>query len=610
MNLTTITSSDDHQFFPTPPEVAKRMLAGIDWNKVETILEPSAGKGNLIEAIGEEVFNEQMWENYRFRRDHKVDVDCVEIDPYLRSILKYQFSEERRRLVYDEMCEELKRKNGKENDSCFRAYEGDYTPLYHTLDKTDVRIVHNDFLTYKPYKRYDIIVMNPPFKDGDKHLLHAIDIQRHGGSILCLLNSETLNNPYSNTRKELKKRLDQYGATVEYITNGFKDAERSADVDVAIVKVTIPTEEIHSEIFERLEKAAEAENFTGGVTDLVVTDFIEAAVCHFNVECRAGIELIREWQAMRPLIMDEIKSNSLNNPILELKLHGTSDYHYLDINEYLRMVRLKYWRGLFTNEDFMRKMTTKLREQYLSTVEKMKDYDFSVFNIQSVLVEMNAQVITGVQDEILKIFDKLTAEHSYYPECKQNIHYYSGWCTNQAHKIGKKSIIPEYLQAYSWSSDAFDVYKAYGVLSDIEKIFDYLSGNMSREPMKTDLHSALKLAKERHQSQNINCTYFTVTIYKKGTVHIKYTYPELVDRLNIYAARNRNWLPPCYGKKRYADMTADEQAVVNDFHRDEKEKEVNPKKSAERYAAVLAASQFYIAEPVRSVGLLGIGVAE
>ena len=32
----------------------------------------------------------------------------------------------------------------------------------------------------------------------------------------------------------------------------------------------------------------------------------------------------------------------------------------------------------------------------------------------------------GIDDEILKLFEKFTAEHSYFPECAVNIHYYNG----------------------------------------------------------------------------------------------------------------------------------------------------------------------------------------
>lgn len=54
-------------------------------------------------------------------------VDCIEIDPELRNILK-----------------------GKNH-----------------------HVVHDDFLTFHTYKQYDLIVMNPPFSEGDKHLLKS-----------------------------------------------------------------------------------------------------------------------------------------------------------------------------------------------------------------------------------------------------------------------------------------------------------------------------------------------------------------------------------------------------------------------------------------------------
>ena len=62
-------------------------------------------------------------------------------------------------------------------------------------------------------------------------------------------------------------------------------------------------------------------------------------------------------------------------------------------------------------------------------------------------------------------------------------------------------------------------------------------------------------------------TYFTATFYKKGTCHIKFK-PEaavLIDRLNIFAARQRSWLPPDYGRKSYDAMTAEEQQVIDSF---------------------------------------------
>ena len=57
--------------------------------------------------------------------------------------------------------------------------------------------------------------MNPPFSNGDKHLLKALQMQEKGGNIVCLLNAETLRNPYTESRKELIRQLDKYDADIE-----------------------------------------------------------------------------------------------------------------------------------------------------------------------------------------------------------------------------------------------------------------------------------------------------------------------------------------------------------------------------------------------------------
>jgi phospholipid N-methyltransferase len=44
--LTTTEGND--QFYPTLPELAAKMLEGINWKTVQTVLESSAGKGNLV----------------------------------------------------------------------------------------------------------------------------------------------------------------------------------------------------------------------------------------------------------------------------------------------------------------------------------------------------------------------------------------------------------------------------------------------------------------------------------------------------------------------------------------------------------------------------------
>lgn len=577
MNITnlTITNGAD-QFYPTPPSVSEKMLEGIDWGMVETILEPSAGKGDLILAAARAAYKN------RWSRD--LDVDAVEIDPYLREICKYNFSEKKAAEYEDRWCEERQ-----------------------IIEKVDLHMVHDDFLTYHTFKHYDLILMNPPFADGDLHLLKALEMQKDGGQVVCLLNAETIRNPYSNSRMLLRKKLRELDAEIDFLEDAFSDdAERKADVDVAIVRVNIPIAVHESTLFERMQRAAEEEYQPDEeITALVPANYIDQLLCRYKAEVSATMALIKEYNALKPYIMESFSEKSYRDktPILSLVVNDDSGRNSLDVKKYMRKVRLKYWNELFSNEEFIGRLTTNLRKEFRSKVAKMADYEFSAFNIKQVAVEINAAMQQGVKDTIMNLFEKLTVEHSWYPECANNRHYYNGWKTNQAHKVGKKSIIPAngLYSSYSWDKDkGFDTYAAFNVLIDIEKAFDYLDGGrFTGSRYKMD--SFLNYASQNRQSRNIECTYFKVDLFKKGTVHIKFR-PEampLVDRLNIYAAAGKNWLPPNYGKKTYDTMDPEEKAVVDGLNGDGSDGS-----GEQGYAAILMDRAYYLGDPSKQLLML------
>ena len=122
---------------------------------------------------------------------------------------------------------------------------------------------------------------------------------------------------------------------------------------------------------------------------------------------------------------------------------------------------------------------------------------------------------------------------------------------------------------------------AYNCLCDIEKVLNYLDGNMTAE---INLDYTLKDAERIGKTKNIECKFFNVTFYKKGTMHITFTNLDLLEKFNIYAARNRRWLPPNYGKVKYQDMTAEERAVVDDFQ------------GKEAYEKVIQKKEYYISD--------------
>lgn len=547
-NLMQIVENDQtSEFYPTPQSLVERMLKGVDWNYIHTVLEPSAGKGDILKVLAQQEHSGRYYSKYNF------DVDCIEIDPYLRQVLKYNFSDERKK-------------------------QFDYgSPELMAFFENGIHIVHDDFLTYSPFKQYDLIIMNPPFSNGDKHLLKALEIQEKGGNIICLLNAETLRNPYTETRQTLSKLLDKYNAQVEYIENAFISAERKTGVEIALIKVAIEREQEESDIYNRFKKAEEVEDFNPEVTDLEVTDYIKAAVNQFNIEVKSGLELIKQYRALVPYMATSFDDDSYSKrPILRLVNRDERNYFSsASINDYLRDVRLKYWKALLSNPKFTGKLTSTLQKKYKERVDRLKEYDFTEFNIYTLSAEMNAQIKQGIEDEIIAMFDRLTEEHSYYPECKKNIHLFNGWKTNKAHKIDKKVIIPCY-GVFDHYDGKPRVYSVGSVLSDIERILNFFDGNMTKD---VDSMSFLESYFKDGITKNIPMKFFNATFYKKGTVHLTFTCPELIERFNIYAAQNKAWLPPTYGKKTYKDMSAEEKAVIDSFQGESAYNEVIEKSS-------------------------------
>lgn len=592
-------------FYPTPPALAERLLSGIEWKEVENVLEPQAGKGNIVRAV-----MEKYSALHRYG-DWKLNVDCVEIDPYLRSILQYEFCGRRQSEICARLAQFEKKREYNSRTQCRGELTGDeageYKALSHEIEllrRLDLHIIHDDFHTFQSRKHYDLIAMNPPFADGDAHLLKAIALQcRNGGMIRCILNAETVRNPYTNRRRFLVRKLRELEAGIEYAEGTFSDGERRTDVEVALITINIPAPKRESTIFDRLRRAAEVEEPTpNDVTEMTVADFMGQIVSRFNVEVDAGMELIREYEAMRPYVLDSFEDTKYSYPNLTLCVGDpgrTLRGDVPSVNKYLRLVRTKYWGALFSNKEFVGKLTSNLREQYMEKVSAMADFDFTLFNIQQIAEQMNAEMGRGIQETIVALFDKLTQEHSWYPECSKNIHYYNGWKTNKVHKINSKVIIPTYglFSSYAWSSrDTFEVREAEKVISDIEKVFDYLDGDATAS---VDLHGVLLRACEAGQTRNIECKYFDVTLYKKGTMHIKFRNQALVDRFNIYCCRKKNWLPPNYGRAAYADMSADERSVVDGFHGDGSEGA-----GEAGYQAVMERPAYYLAEPAKEMPLL------
>ena len=172
--------SNNSSFYPTPPFLISKMVGKIA-GYPNRILEPHAGKGDLIDGMSSKHYH-----------NHRPNVSAIEIDPTLQATLR-----------------------GK-----------------------GIPVIDSDFLNFSGPDKFDLIIANPPFQNGEKHRLKALDII-YKGQVIFLLNAETLRNPHTNNRRELVRRLEEMGAEIEYIPDAFRSAERKTAVEVALINVQV-----------------------------------------------------------------------------------------------------------------------------------------------------------------------------------------------------------------------------------------------------------------------------------------------------------------------------------------------------------------------------------
>ena len=398
---------------------------------------------------------------------------------------------------------------------------------------------------------------------------------------------------FTNSRKALLKILRKYDASIRYVERGFSHAVRRTDVDVALINVNIPAANEDTTIWDNLKRAREEHLETNGLHEVAPANQVERLIREYDLLCSAGIQMMRVYNGVSDRIMCSSKSD-YNRPIIGLIVDGdkTDKCGTGHINTFLRAARARYWRELFDLPELRQKMTSAMQDEYHSTIERMKDYEFSQFNIQQVVNQIMGQIVTGVEEAIVKCFDKLSAEHSYHSDVQnENIHYYNGWKTNKAHYVNSKCIIPTYgCFARGYKPDKYGRYKdtlegldargCFQVLDDLEKALDYLDKG---ETPASDLSTKLQHAANSGRT-TVSCKYFMVTFYKKGTCHIKFHDQKIVDRLNIYVGRQRTWLPPTYGSVHYDQMDDESKRVVDEFQ------------GREKYEAVINCPNDYIIE--------------
>lgn len=186
------------QLFPTPPDLARRMADEAGILAGRRVLEPSAGTGNLIRAA----------------MDNATGFDCFSLVAVEQNYnLVQQLERQRNVTVYA-------------NSQNFRIVQADFLGC------------NPDHVGLETLGYFDVILMNPPFANGDdiKHIKHAITFLKPGGRLVAIC----ANGPRQN--EQLRPMIEEAGGTWEPLPAGTFE-ESGTGVNTALIVYDAPEDD-------------------------------------------------------------------------------------------------------------------------------------------------------------------------------------------------------------------------------------------------------------------------------------------------------------------------------------------------------------------------------
>lgn len=477
----------DKEFFPTPDNVIAKMIGGL---KLESmlILEPSAGKGNILDFIVKIISeNHPLWDMCNITQN----LFCLEKNPDLQNVLR-----------------------GK-----------------------GYNVIDSDFLTHVSERAYDIILMNPPYSNAVKHFLQAFEIS-NGAEIRCLFNRETIDNPYTKERELLLEIMKQHNVEPEYLAKCFSDSERRTAVEVALVK--IPKRERETRFNFTGNSSGEKLHTVGDIQNnqLESIDVFESLVHRYGkVKEIAGqvLTLNREMDFYAKGLIDYTFSpvSTLNSCIEKT---GSYDLAY---ERFIRSLRGSAWSNILSQTKISNFVTSSVRQDLDQARQKQGAMAFTVENIENLLEALLMSLTSIKQNCITDAFDILT---KYY---KDNRVHTEGWLHNDAFFVTKKVILP--YGRSDWSGKPEIGYSCKEKLTDIEKALCFVSGKKFVD-IKDNTIEAISRNKTLSWGEWTDSEFFKFKLYKKGTLHMQFKDNFIHKQFNLMACKGKNWLPSDYGR--------------------------------------------------------------
>lgn len=469
------------EFYPTPNNVIAQMLEpyiserynGREYTVLKTpLLEPSAGHGNICDYLVE---------NNQFRAS---EIFCIELDQDARFILQ-----------------------GK-----------------------NYKVLGTDFLAYHEPLKFNSIVMNPPFSNGTTHLLKAWELLNDGGNLVCLLNAESVYNPYSKERQNVIELINQYG-NYKALGNCFKDSERSTNVEVVCVWLKKPKQEkinyFENINFEKdyLEEGKYINN------ELSLSDPIKDLVSRYN----GAVAILQERYKQQQILDAYLSDIDTASYLLQDRKDHDSLTQQVSFQDQLIALKARFWQTVFTKTKISKYVTSDFINRFESFQKQQIFVAFTEENIKELLSMFFLNRKEIMKECVLNVFEQCTRYH------EKNIVHTEGWKTNKSYKLSKKIIIPYGVYLEKWGNFSYG-YRYDSFYPDLDKALCYLNGlNIDNiTPTRKSLNDLINAVNQgnRHYSETWEGQFFYLKIFKKGTLHLTFKDEKVLESINRFVGEN------------------------------------------------------------------------
>ncbi len=446
----------DKNFYPTPIHVLESM--GIDAED-KVCYEPSAGKGDIVEYLKE---------------TGAKSVIASERNDDLRSIL---------------------------NSKC--------------------RVIASNFfdVTSEDISHINLIVMNPPFDNAHRHILHAWDIAPDGCEIISLCNYQTLENDYSGSRRELTSLIKNNGNSLN-LGDVFTDAERTTGIEIGLVKLFKP---ITSEEFDYSGFFMDEEEEVGGEYGIMPHDEVRSLVMQYVGSMKAFDKM--------EIALSELKNNCYGLKAGSLSLAVSQNDNISDKKDFGKYLQKQAWQLVFDRMKIRKFVTSDMLDTINDFVETQEKIPFTMKNIYhmiDMIIQTRSQNYNKALIKSVDNFTKYTHENRFDVE---------GWKTNSGHCLNKKIIVDGGAELDKWCSQgSVEIGGCYsrnkaGYLNDLTKVLCYLTGDVYNVDNKWDymenpIYSEEFEGKSKRRFKPGKWykfhQFFEFKAFKKGTIHLKF----------------------------------------------------------------------------------------